>query len=580
MEFRANDSLAAPLEKHSSAESEAQIIEVEIEVTNRDVENLRMMKESAESVAEITEREWIGINLRSVLEWDISSFTAGHRFAFRIVDNSREKPSEVPARVFLEYLSLFDPFNQLRNLLGLEPLSMPMISMPTNRSSSGFQNSLSLASHTDSDVKRGVDATNSRAPASITSLAIGRIAKRYRLLLEKDNGKARDEFRSDPQLKSLSEVLGRLGYSWELTCTNIMNNQYDVELTKQDSSFLVGAASSGEKELLTYLFAIYALNVRDALILIDEPELHLHPKWQRVLLDLFVDLSEQTNNQFVLATHSPIFVSPLSIPYISRVYSSNQRSKILRLGQNLLPETKHLFSIVNSQNNERLFFADAIILVEGISDRLFFEAVFQKLKVEQRSGLTVEIIEVGGKGFFEAYKKLLRACKVPHFLIADLDYLNEIGTSDIKSFFTTNEGGIVRDVVRNEKSFDGANLFAEIERAIQSADTSSLEGLWSYIKARKRRLRADLTSSEEKTLQTFIEGKSLDGVWVLSSGALEAYLPTGHSGKDLDRLIRLLETDYWGQLPRNGRRELIGLSNVLIRFFSSEDPDAILSKDS
>jgi putative ATP-dependent endonuclease of OLD family len=117
----------------------------------------------------------------------------------------------------------------------------------------------------------------------------------------------------------------------------------------------VGAASSGERELLTYLFAIFALNVRDALIVVDEPELHLHPKWQKRLLNLFVRLATSTGNQFLLATHSPTHVSPDSIQYISRVFSRDQQSNVLRLATASLPEAKHLLQIVNSQNNEGIF---------------------------------------------------------------------------------------------------------------------------------------------------------------------------------------------------------------------------------
>lgn len=66
---------------------------------------------------------------------------------------------------------------------------------------------------------------------------------------------------------------------------------------------------------------------------------------------------------------------------MSRVYSNEQRSNIVRLNHAELPEPKHLFSIVNSQNNERMFFADKVVLVEGISDQVFFDAVFQQLGV-------------------------------------------------------------------------------------------------------------------------------------------------------------------------------------------------------
>lgn len=128
-----------------------------------------------------------------------------------------------------------------------------------------------------------------------------------------------------------------------------------MRLTKQGSSFLVSAASSGERELLTYLFAIFALNVRNAVIIVDEPELHLHPRWQTTLFALFEKLSKVTGNQFVLATHSPTFISPASIQYVSRVYSENQRSNLVRLSTAGLPNPKHLFNIVNSENNERVF---------------------------------------------------------------------------------------------------------------------------------------------------------------------------------------------------------------------------------
>ena len=84
-------------------------------------------------------------------------------------------------------------------------------------------------------------------------------------------------------------------------------------LDKQGSRFRLSAASSGERELMTYLFAIYALNVKDALIVIDEPELHLHPRWQKILLELFERLAKDTGNQFLMATHSPAFASPATI---------------------------------------------------------------------------------------------------------------------------------------------------------------------------------------------------------------------------------------------------------------------------
>ncbi|MCB9746222.1 MAG: ATP-binding protein [Alphaproteobacteria bacterium] len=59
--------------------------------------------------------------------------------------------------------------------------------------------------------------------------------------------------------------------------------------------------SSGELELLT-MAGTLILQDFDGLLLIDEPELHLHPEWQRGLLDALRAMAPEA--QLILATHS------------------------------------------------------------------------------------------------------------------------------------------------------------------------------------------------------------------------------------------------------------------------------------
>ena len=351
-----------------------------------------------------------------------------------------------------------------------------------------------------------------------------------------------------------------LGYSWELECVNKDRNQYDIRLTKQGSSFLVGAASSGEKELLIYLFAIYALNIKDALIIIDEPELHLHPRWQKALLELFERLTTETGNQFLMATHSPVFVSPSSIQYVSRVYSESQQSKIVRLTDTALPDAKHLLNMVNSQNNERLFFADFVVLVEGISDRIFFEKLFLKYEVGKVAGQVYEIVNVGGKNMFEAYKKLLNACKIRFAIIADLDYVNQVGSAEIKKLFQVNSKDISEKVIDNQTSIDAQTLLSVMDAAIESSNLDDLKQLWEYIKSRQRKLRTDLTSEEATQLDAFIKSKWTEKIFILAKGALEAYLPNGYKSKDMEKLIQLVSDENILQvLPQDELSELKGI---------------------
>jgi putative ATP-dependent endonuclease of OLD family len=545
------------LEKHNGAPDRNQRIELDLEITQPDIDSILRAKAEAGKMQEQWKSRYTSFPASGAENWITDGLAAGTVVTFCIVNGGLEQPTSPVSETFRKYLETYEVNSRVRAEYSQQALSMPMISLPVNRSAQGVTSSIALANFNEYDLKRNVDAASSRAAGSIIHLAIGRLAGRYRDLLEEDTGDAKQRFKDDEAIKSFSRTLKELGYDWELKCTNTRTNEYDLHLTKQGSTFRASAASSGERELLTYLFAIYALNVRDALIVVDEPELHLHPRWQRTLLATFETLAKDTGNQFMMATHSPVFVSPSSIQYVSRVYSEGQQSRIVRLGDTDLPERKHLFSIVNSQNNERVFFADLVILVEGISDRVFFEALFKHFDVGTGTGKVYELISVGGKTLFAPYVKLLTACHVAHVIIADLDYVREVGTQELKALFTTASSSIKQNVTDGPTSIDGALLVERLDEAIKSGDTKDLDELWSYIKARHSRLKPNLTDSERSQLDTFIEEKRKEGCYILAKGALEAYLPQGNKSKDLEKLIRFIEEpDLWKRLDEPARTEL------------------------
>lgn len=552
-----NDAVSPSLlEKHSAGTSLPQTIELDLELTKSDVESITRAKTEALQLQERARVRYSNFP-GGAAGWSTEGLEPGKVFSYRIVNGTLQGVTTPGADTFRSYLETYEVNSRVREEYEQRPLSMPMISLPVNRSAGNVSASVSLADFNEYDIKRTVDAASSRASGSITTLAIGRLASRYRELLERDDGRARQGFRDDFGIRDFTGMLKSLGYEWDLQCTNPLKNQYDVSLSKQGTSFRVGAASSGERELLVYLFAIYALNVRDALIVVDEPELHLHPRWQQTLLGMFERLSRDTGNQFLMATHSPVFVSPSSIQYVSRVYAENQRSRIIRLGESQLPDRKHLFSVVNSQNNERIFFADLVVLVEGISDRIFFEALLRHFKVGDGSGRICEVVSVGGKSLFSQYEMLLKACHVPHVLVADLDYVREVGTPDLRALFAASGQAVKEKVIDDPTSIDGASLLARMDEAIASGSIGDLKELWDYVKSRQTRLRVDLTEEEKVALSSFIRDQRKKGRFILSKGPLEAYLPNGFKGKDLEKLIRLItEPNLWDRLPHGERGEL------------------------
>ncbi len=66
-----------------------------------------------------------------------------------------------------------------------------------------------------------------------------------------------------------------------------------------------GVLSAGEKQMLSFL--CYNAFSKQTVILIDEPEISLHADWQRLLLPTL--LEQETDNQFIIATHSPLMYS-------------------------------------------------------------------------------------------------------------------------------------------------------------------------------------------------------------------------------------------------------------------------------
>lgn len=80
-------------------------------------------------------------------------------------------------------------------------------------------------------------------------------------------------------------------------------------------------ASSGEQCILMSMLGIATHICNNSLILIDEPEISLHPEWQEKYISLLMRIFERYNScLFIIATHSPQIVSKLDA-YRSYIYT-------------------------------------------------------------------------------------------------------------------------------------------------------------------------------------------------------------------------------------------------------------------
>lgn len=111
-------------------------------------------------------------------------------------------------------------------------------------------------------------------------------------------GNSKEKYAADAFL-----VLLGVGFIRLMDMILIKNNYGRMSLKK---------ASSGEQCMLVLMLGIAGHIEDGAIVLIDEPEISLHPKWQEDFMGLLIESFEHYSGcQFIVATHSPQIVSRL-----------------------------------------------------------------------------------------------------------------------------------------------------------------------------------------------------------------------------------------------------------------------------
>lgn len=94
----------------------------------------------------------------------------------------------------------------------------------------------------------------------------------------------------------------------------------------------IGNLSSGLKIFAVLKLLLLNGEVRNkGLIILDEPEIHLHPEWQIIFAELLVMLQKAFDLHILLTTHSPYFLQALEV--YSRVHEMSSRCKYYQAEQ-------------------------------------------------------------------------------------------------------------------------------------------------------------------------------------------------------------------------------------------------------
>jgi len=245
--------------------------------------------------------------------------------------------------------------------------------------------------------------------------------------IEYSNGKsALDILREGDEVFQNIENLLKTHLKLRLKIDNIeRTTNYSFSLMDEEGEKVeVFNLSSGQKGILHFIFSLYGYDMKNGLMIIDEPELHLHPQIQRKYLDIIDAVKDKIKTQFIMATHSPIFVSLKTIESVHRFYKENNFTYVVK--PTITASERDLIHILTFTNTSKIFFGNKVILVEGVKDDYFFRYYLHKYSnrnKEDSSG--IEILNIDGKGNFRKWNDFLSKFKIKSYYIEDFDNLIE-----------------------------------------------------------------------------------------------------------------------------------------------------------
>lgn len=154
-------------------------------------------------------------------------------------------------------------------------------------------------------------------------------------------------------------------------------------------------------------------------LLIEEPELMLTPQQQRHLYDLLRRYAER--NQVIYSTRAPALLDAVYYHEIVRLDRTSAGTRVRRARPELLRdfEKVRLQAEFDHERTE-MFFATAVVLVEGQTERLALPLIFERLG-HHIDALGISIVEVGGKGNLPMVARVLAELRIPHVIVFDAD---------------------------------------------------------------------------------------------------------------------------------------------------------------
>lgn len=184
----------------------------------------------------------------------------------------------------------------------------------------------------------------------------------------------------------------------------------------------IGALSAGQKAIVHLVFEAYGRgDLLGGLVIIDEPEIHLHLQFQNEYLRVIEKLTQEQFCQYILVTHSESLVNSATIGSVIRL--SLDDDGYTKVNQPIIaPSQKWLVKILDNRRSTHAFFGSKVLIVEGETDRYFYRALLGEIEERLKCGLSQEItvLNVEGKKF-DVWRAFFDSFGLRTYVVGDLD---------------------------------------------------------------------------------------------------------------------------------------------------------------
>ena len=239
---------------------------------------------------------------------------------------------------------------------------------------------------------------------------------------KKDIDEAKDAVNRLNMVNDINDKLELLNLKFYIELTDLRTWSYEFRFydTKNERGLGdINSLSAGQKSIMHLIFEAYGRDdVNGGLIIIDEPEIHLHYQFQFEYLKILEKLAKEQGVQYIIVTHSEGFISNKTIGHVKRFSLNEERNSVV-CTPDIREDQKKLIEILNNTWAARVLFLDRVLLVEGQDDEYFFRVAIKILQPDLSRSITV--YGVRGKDSISSFKSFFESFGLTVYLIKDLD---------------------------------------------------------------------------------------------------------------------------------------------------------------